>query len=249
MVTTRRNSDDDVPNFEAMSFAAVANALPNLTATLRTQITNDIRNGAGPSGGGGGDATPQGIHVCFVGATAGDCLEEARHFKWGLKKWVLDQIVNTDYHECSAVVNTEFVYMLLKLKSVMLISAMKATFTSISHGLQGFLASVMDTILRIVSRSNVNIKRANGLVTAVGDFLCGMGMRIPMDFGYRKSLDCNGTLTYIVAPTEIRSLRHVFGKDHKVKDWGNSFKVTSNIFHPSIPMVSQRGPLDFWRIC
>ncbi|GJV63976.1 putative nucleotidyltransferase, ribonuclease H [Tanacetum coccineum] len=63
MVTTRRNSDDDVPNFEAMITAAVANALPNLTAALRTQITNDIRNGAGPSGGGGGDAIPQGIHV------------------------------------------------------------------------------------------------------------------------------------------------------------------------------------------
>ncbi|GJY47678.1 putative reverse transcriptase domain-containing protein [Tanacetum coccineum] len=45
MVTTRRNSDDDVPNFEAMIVAAVANALPNLTAALRTQITNDIRNG------------------------------------------------------------------------------------------------------------------------------------------------------------------------------------------------------------
>ncbi|GJY54232.1 zinc finger, CCHC-type, retrotransposon gag domain protein [Tanacetum coccineum] len=46
MVTTRRNSDDDVPNFEAMIAAAVANALPNLTARR-----------------GGGDATPQGIHV------------------------------------------------------------------------------------------------------------------------------------------------------------------------------------------
>ncbi|GKA70863.1 hypothetical protein Tco_0777002, partial [Tanacetum coccineum] len=44
--------------------AAVANALPNLTAALRTQITNDIRNGARASGGGGGDdAIPQGIHV------------------------------------------------------------------------------------------------------------------------------------------------------------------------------------------
>ncbi|GJY00327.1 putative nucleotidyltransferase, ribonuclease H [Tanacetum coccineum] len=58
-----RNSDDDVPNFEAMITAAVANALPNLTAALRTQITNDIRNGAASSGGGGGDAIPQGIHV------------------------------------------------------------------------------------------------------------------------------------------------------------------------------------------
>ncbi|GJZ71062.1 hypothetical protein Tco_0634913 [Tanacetum coccineum] len=64
MVTTRRNSDDDVPNFEAMITAAVANALPNLTAALRTQITNDIRNGVGSSGGGGGgDAVPHGIHV------------------------------------------------------------------------------------------------------------------------------------------------------------------------------------------
>ncbi|GJY53544.1 reverse transcriptase domain-containing protein [Tanacetum coccineum] len=193
MVTTRRNSDDDVPNFEAMITAAVANALPNLTAALRTQITNDIRNGAGASGGGGGDAIPQGIHVwierftklkplafrsaatpaeaedwithmeklfqvlgcpdnfktrlaafklegdalswwkvhlhtqfhaseqqryereygsicqldrensgeymerftrlaSFVGATAGDAQRQARHFKWGLKKWVLDRI-------------------------------------------------------------------------------------------------------------------------------------------------------------
>nr|GFD03200.1 zinc finger, CCHC-type, retrotransposon Gag domain protein [Tanacetum cinerariifolium] len=42
--------------------AAVANALLKLTAALRTQITNDIRNGARPSGG-GGDALPHGIHV------------------------------------------------------------------------------------------------------------------------------------------------------------------------------------------
>ncbi|GKG24734.1 hypothetical protein Tco_0395362 [Tanacetum coccineum] len=38
MVTTRRNSNDDVPNFEAMISAAVANALPNLTAALRTDM-------------------------------------------------------------------------------------------------------------------------------------------------------------------------------------------------------------------
>nr|GFC95356.1 hypothetical protein [Tanacetum cinerariifolium] len=48
MVTTRNNPNDNVPNFEAMINAAVANALPNLTAALRTQITNDIRNGAEP---------------------------------------------------------------------------------------------------------------------------------------------------------------------------------------------------------
>nr|GFC13088.1 RNA-directed DNA polymerase homolog [Tanacetum cinerariifolium] len=63
MVTTCNKPNSNVPNFEAMINAAVANALPNLTAALRTQITNDIRNGAGPSGGGGGDAIPHGIHV------------------------------------------------------------------------------------------------------------------------------------------------------------------------------------------
>ncbi|GJU63392.1 hypothetical protein Tco_1391232 [Tanacetum coccineum] len=45
MVTTRRNSDDDVPNFEAMITAVVANALPNLTAALekpRAPMTSRI---------------------------------------------------------------------------------------------------------------------------------------------------------------------------------------------------------------
>ncbi|GJV53738.1 zinc finger, CCHC-type, retrotransposon gag domain protein [Tanacetum coccineum] len=231
MVTTRRNSDDDVPNFEAMINVAVANALPNLMATLRTQITNDIRNGAGNSGGGGGDAIPQGIHVwierftklkplafrsaatpaeaedwithmeklfqvlgcpdnfktrlaafklegdalswwkahlrtqvggdafadtctwvafreifynryfpaseqqryereygsicqldrensgeymerftrlaSFVGATAGDAQRQARHFKWGLKKWVLDRIVNTELQKIKDYTNAQ----------------------------------------------------------------------------------------------------------------------------------------------
>nr|GFB67643.1 zinc finger, CCHC-type, retrotransposon Gag domain protein [Tanacetum cinerariifolium]GFB86057.1 zinc finger, CCHC-type, retrotransposon Gag domain protein [Tanacetum cinerariifolium] len=63
MVTTRNNLNDNVPNFEAMINAVVANALPNLMDALRTQITNDIRNGTGPSGGGGGDSIPYGIHV------------------------------------------------------------------------------------------------------------------------------------------------------------------------------------------
>nr|GFD30151.1 zinc finger, CCHC-type, retrotransposon Gag domain protein [Tanacetum cinerariifolium] len=87
MVTTRNNPNDNVPNFEAMINAAVANALPNLTTALRTLITNGIRNGVGPSGGGGGGAIPHGIHLdrensveymerftrlaSFVGATAG----------------------------------------------------------------------------------------------------------------------------------------------------------------------------------
>ncbi|PWA51482.1 zinc finger, CCHC-type, Retrotransposon gag domain protein [Artemisia annua] len=46
MVTTRRNGEGDGPDFEAMINAALANALPNLSTELRTQIYNDIRNGA-----------------------------------------------------------------------------------------------------------------------------------------------------------------------------------------------------------
>nr|GFC46840.1 zinc finger, CCHC-type, retrotransposon Gag domain protein [Tanacetum cinerariifolium] len=95
MVTTRNNPNDNVPNFEAMINPVVANALPNLTAALRTQITNDIINGTGPSGGGGGDAIPHGIHVWIE--------RQARHFKLGLKKWVLDRIINTDYTNVAQV--------------------------------------------------------------------------------------------------------------------------------------------------
>ncbi|PWA45969.1 zinc finger, CCHC-type, Retrotransposon gag domain protein [Artemisia annua] len=39
----------------------------------------------------------------FVGPIAGDASRQAKHFKWGLKKWVLDRILNTDYADVSAV--------------------------------------------------------------------------------------------------------------------------------------------------
>nr|GFC90453.1 zinc finger, CCHC-type, retrotransposon Gag domain protein [Tanacetum cinerariifolium] len=39
----------------------------------------------------------------FVGAAAGDAQRQARHFKWGLKKWVLDRIVNTNYTNVAQV--------------------------------------------------------------------------------------------------------------------------------------------------
>ncbi|GJW72867.1 hypothetical protein Tco_0132237 [Tanacetum coccineum] len=39
----------------------------------------------------------------FVGTAAGDAQRQARHFKWGLKKWVLDRIVNTDYTNVAQV--------------------------------------------------------------------------------------------------------------------------------------------------
>ncbi|GJS11442.1 zinc finger, CCHC-type, retrotransposon gag domain protein [Tanacetum coccineum] len=119
MVTTRRNSDDDVPNFEAMINAAMANALPNLMAALRTQITMTFRNGAEiqvvvvlmPILKGFKFGSREFWEymerftrlASFVGATAGDAQRQARHFKWGLKKWVLDRIVNTDYTNVAQV--------------------------------------------------------------------------------------------------------------------------------------------------
>ncbi|PWA92758.1 zinc finger, CCHC-type, Retrotransposon gag domain protein [Artemisia annua] len=236
MVNTRRDGDGDFHDFEAMINAALANALANLSTELRTQIFNDIRNGAGSSGGGGG-APPTGIHgwiekfnklkplafrsaatpteaedwithmeklfqvlgctdnfktrlaafklegdalswwkahlqtqeegaafadtcpwatfretfynqyfpvseqqryereygsiyqldrensgdymqrfmrlASFVGLVAGNAQRQARHFKWGLKRWILERIVNTEYADvaqvCAAARNIELI--------------------------------------------------------------------------------------------------------------------------------------------
>ncbi|PWA75555.1 hypothetical protein CTI12_AA243070 [Artemisia annua] len=52
--------------------------------------------------------------VSFVGAVAGDAQRQARHFKWGLKRWVLDRIVNTEYPDvaqaCAAARNIELLH-------------------------------------------------------------------------------------------------------------------------------------------
>nr|GEY37688.1 zinc finger, CCHC-type, retrotransposon Gag domain protein [Tanacetum cinerariifolium] len=39
----------------------------------------------------------------FVRAATGDAQRQARHFKWGQKKWVLDRIVNMDYTNVTQV--------------------------------------------------------------------------------------------------------------------------------------------------
>ncbi|PWA79697.1 hypothetical protein CTI12_AA202780 [Artemisia annua] len=39
----------------------------------------------------------------FVGPIAGDAKRQAKHFKWGQKKWVLDRLLNTDFVDVSAV--------------------------------------------------------------------------------------------------------------------------------------------------
>ncbi|GKG10508.1 hypothetical protein Tco_0341908, partial [Tanacetum coccineum] len=93
MVTTRRNSDDDVPNFEAMITADVAICLLTMNMTV---IFGNVRQ-------------PE-----FV------------------------------YHGSSP------------LKPVKLISAMKVR-TLISHGCQGFLASVMDTSLESPNIENLSV--------------------------------------------------------------------------------------------
>ncbi|PWA98795.1 zinc finger, CCHC-type, Retrotransposon gag domain protein [Artemisia annua] len=200
MVATRRNGEGDAPDFKAMINAALANALPNLSTELRTQIYNDIRNGAAEDWithmemvfkvlgcpdnfktrlaafklegdalswwtahlrtQAGGEAYADtctwatfreifynryfpvseqqrfereygSIYqlerensveymqrfmrlVSFVGPVAGDALRQARHFKWGLKRWVLDRIVNAEYPDvaqvCAAARNIELLH-------------------------------------------------------------------------------------------------------------------------------------------
>ncbi|PWA51073.1 zinc finger, CCHC-type, Retrotransposon gag domain protein [Artemisia annua] len=39
----------------------------------------------------------------FVGPIVGDARRQAKHFKWGLKKWVLDRLLNTEFADVSAV--------------------------------------------------------------------------------------------------------------------------------------------------
>ncbi|GJQ96448.1 putative reverse transcriptase domain-containing protein [Tanacetum coccineum] len=135
-----------------------SNSLPNLTAALRTQITNEHQNvlnlqvavvcrqlsrklqdssllrlNEGDARAGGkahyvlrleamllpdtcffgsfreiflqqGEYMERFTRLAsFVGATAGDAQRQARHFKWGLKKWVLDWIVNTEYTNVAQV--------------------------------------------------------------------------------------------------------------------------------------------------
>ncbi|PWA36774.1 zinc finger, CCHC-type, Retrotransposon gag domain protein [Artemisia annua] len=52
--------------------------------------------------------------VSFVGPIAGDAQRQARHFKWGLKRWILDRIVNNEYADvsqvCAAARNIELLH-------------------------------------------------------------------------------------------------------------------------------------------
>ncbi|PWA54755.1 zinc finger, CCHC-type, Retrotransposon gag domain protein [Artemisia annua] len=52
--------------------------------------------------------------VRFVGPIAGDAQRQARHFKWGLKRWILDRIVNNEYADvsqvCAAARNIELLH-------------------------------------------------------------------------------------------------------------------------------------------
>ncbi|PWA87885.1 zinc finger, CCHC-type, Retrotransposon gag domain protein [Artemisia annua] len=52
--------------------------------------------------------------VSFVGPIAGDAERQARHYKWGLKRWVMEGIVNSDYPDvaqcCAAARNIELLH-------------------------------------------------------------------------------------------------------------------------------------------
>ncbi|GKG06005.1 putative reverse transcriptase domain-containing protein, partial [Tanacetum coccineum] len=128
--------------------AAVANVFPNLTAALRTQITNDIRNGVGPSGGGGRNLLP--IHILDFDVILG-------------MDWLASHRATIDCYARTVIFGNvcqpKFVYHgSSPLKSVKLISAIKAR-TLISHVCQGFLASVMDTYLESPNIENLSVVR------------------------------------------------------------------------------------------
>ncbi|GJU28701.1 putative reverse transcriptase domain-containing protein [Tanacetum coccineum] len=121
MVTTCRNSDDDVPNFEAMNM---------LTALYVLMIVP--------------------IYMFDFDVIFG-------------MDWLASHRATIDCYAKTVIFGNvrqpEFVYHgSLPLKSVKLISAMKAR-TLISHGCQGFLASVMDTSLESPNIENLSVVR------------------------------------------------------------------------------------------
>ncbi|GKD84385.1 putative reverse transcriptase domain-containing protein, partial [Tanacetum coccineum] len=241
MVTTRRNSDDDVPNFEAMITAAVANALPNLTAALRTQITNDIRNGAGPSGGGGGDAklnmtpTPLIERIIISTPMKNHMLIDHEYVNCPIRfddrirpanllpihmldfdvilgmDWLASHRATIDCYARTVIFGNvrqpEFVYHgSSPLKSVKLISAMKAR-TLISHGCQGFLASVMDTSLESPNIENLSVVREFADVFL--DELSGLPPAREIEFGIEliPGAEPISKAPYRMAPVELKELK------------------------------------------
>ncbi|GJZ36989.1 putative nucleotidyltransferase, ribonuclease H [Tanacetum coccineum] len=175
MVTTRRNSDDDVPNFEAMITAVVANALPNLTAIISTTFAKKLNMTPTPLIERVIISTPMKNHM-LIDHEYVNCpirFDDRVHLANLLPIHMLDfdVILGMDWlasHratiDCYArtvifgnVHQPEFVYHgSSPLKSVKLISAMKAR-TLISHGCQGFLASVMDTSLESPNIENLSV--------------------------------------------------------------------------------------------
>ncbi|GJR70534.1 putative reverse transcriptase domain-containing protein [Tanacetum coccineum] len=204
-LTTRRNSDDDVPNFEAMITAAVANALPNLTAALRTQITNDIKNGVGSSGGGGDNAIPHGIHILFDTRATHSIISTTFAKKLNMTPTpLIERVIISTPMKNHILIDHE--YANCPLHPVKLISARKAR-TLTSHGCQGFLASVMDTSSESPNIENLSVIRE--FADVFPDELPGLPLAREIEFGIELILGAEpiSKAPYRMAPVELKELK------------------------------------------
>ncbi|GJV16209.1 putative nucleotidyltransferase, ribonuclease H [Tanacetum coccineum] len=176
MVTTRRNSDDDVPNFEAINM---------LTAPLR--FDDRIR-----------PANLLPIHMLDFDVILG-------------MDWLASHRATIDCYARTVIFGNvrqpEFVYHgSSPLKSVKLISAMKAR-TLISHGCQGFLASVMDTSLESPNIENLSVVRE--FADVFPDELPGLPPAREIEFGIEliPGAEPISKAPYRMAPVELKELK------------------------------------------
>ncbi|GJV74156.1 putative reverse transcriptase domain-containing protein [Tanacetum coccineum] len=213
MVTTRRNSDDDVPNFEAThsiistTFAKKLNMNPTplikrvIISTLMTNhmlIDHEYVNCPLRFADRIRPANLLPIHMLDFDVILG-------------MDWLASHRATIDCYARTVIFGNvrqpEFVYHgSSPLKSVKLISAMKAR-TLISHGCQGFLASVMDTSLESPNIENLSIVRE--FADVFPDELPGLPSAREIEFGIELNPGAEpiSKAPYRMAPVELKELK------------------------------------------
>ncbi|GJU16905.1 retrotransposon protein, putative, ty3-gypsy subclass [Tanacetum coccineum] len=159
MVTTRRNSDDDVPNIISTTFAKKLNMTPT-PLIERVIISTPMKNHMLI------DHEYVNCPLCFDDRIRPANLLPIHMLDFDVilgMDWLASHRATIDCYARTVIFGNvrqpEFVYHgSSPLKSVKLISAMKAR-TLISHGCQGFLASVMDTSLESPNIENLSVVR------------------------------------------------------------------------------------------
>ncbi|GJS53366.1 putative reverse transcriptase domain-containing protein [Tanacetum coccineum] len=208
MVTTRRNSDDDVPNIISTTFAKKLNMTP--TPLIERVIIS----------------TPMKNHM-LIDHEYVNCPLRLGMIVFVLRIYFLSIMVPTLIDFCmdwlashratidcyartvifGNVRQPEFVYHgSSPLKSVKLISAMKAR-TLISHGCQGFLASVMDTSLESPNIENLSVVRE--FADVFPDELPGLPPAREIEFGIEliPGAEPISKAPYRMAPVELKELK------------------------------------------